>query len=409
MAFWSRVYTWFAASDRHGQQSGAPGSALVDGTRAVGPDGAMQLSAVWGCVWLLANCIASLPLFVYRDLGNGQRVLARDDQLYNLLHTAPNGRMTPAEFWCALLLNLFLRGNAYARIERGADGRAYALVPMAADQVQMEWLLDGTVVYRYTLGSDVSYLAEENVLHIKEIGNGLIGLARLEHMRATTSEAANAQTSANTLFANGGKPTGVLMMDKVLSPKQREEIRASFADIATSTTARLFVLEGNMKYQQVNLSPADQQILETRRFGVEEICRWFGVPAVLLNHANVTTWGSGVEQLLEGFYKLTVRPMLVRIEQNITRRVLTPAERARFTVEFSFDALLRASLKDRMAIYAQATQNGIKTRNECRQMENDPPLPGGDELTAQTNLAPVVMLGRIAKGPANGTQAPALD
>jgi HK97 family phage portal protein len=409
MAFWSRAFTWFAAGDRRGVQSGQPGSALVSGTRAIGPDGALQLSTVWGCVWLLANCIASLPLFVYRDLGNGQRVLARDDQLYNLLHTAPNARMTPVEFWCALLLNLFLRGNAYARIERGPDGRAYALVPMAADQVEMDWLDDGTVVYRYTLGSTVVLLAEENVLHIKEIGNGLIGLSRLEHMRASTSEAANAQTSANTMFSNGGKPTGVLMVDKVLTKPQREEYRSSFGEIASGSNARLYLLEANMKYQQVNLSPADQQLLETRRFGVEEICRWFGVPAVLLNHANVTTWGSGVEQLLEGFYKLTVRPMLVRIEQNITRRVLTPAERARFTVEFSFDALLRASLKDRMAIYAQATQNGIKTRNECRQMENDPPLPGGDELTAQTNLAPVVMLGRIAKGPANGTQAPALD
>lgn len=409
MAFWSRVYTWFAAGDRRGLQSGVPGSALVDGTRAVGPDGAMQISTVWGCVWLLSNCIASLPLFVYRNKGDGLRDLARDDQLYQLLHDAPNGRMTPVEFWVAMLLNLLLRGNAYARIERSDDGRAYALVPMAADQVQMTVLDDSTVVYRYTLGSDVAILAEESVLHIKEIGNGLIGLSRLEHMRATTSEAANAQTGSNNMFANGGKPTGILMVDKVLKPDQREAVRKSFGEIAANNTSRLFVLEADMKYQQVNLSPADQQLLETRRFGVEEICRWFGVPAVLLNHANVTTWGSGVEQLLEGFYKLTVRPMLVRIEQNITRRVLTPAERARFTVEFSFDALLRASLKDRMAIYAQATQNGIKTRNECRQMENDPPLPGGDELTAQTNLAPVVMLGRIAKGPANGTQAPALD
>ena len=404
MAFWTRVYTWFAASDRRGLQSGAPGSSLVDGARAIGPDGAMQISTVWGCVWLLANCIASLPLFVYRDLGNGQRDLARDDQLYKLLHSAPNARMTPVEFWTAMLLNLLLRGNAYARIERGTDGRAYALVPMAADQVQMEWLDNGTVVYRYTLGADVAILAEDSVLHIKEIGNGLIGLSRLDHMRASVSEAANAQTAASTMFANGGKPTGVLMVDKVLKDDQREAIRRSFGEIATSTTSRLFVLEASMKYQQVNLSPADQQILETRRFGVEEICRWFGVPAVLLNHANVTTWGSGVEQLLEGFYKLTVRPMLVRIEQNITRRVLTPAERVRFTVEFSFDALLRASAKDRYELGAQGVQNGLITRNEFRQLENLPPIAGGDEITAQTNLAPVTMLGRIAKGSNNGTQ-----
>lgn len=404
MAFWTRAFSWFGAGDRHGVQSGNPSSALVSDARVVGPDGAMQLSAVWGCVWLLANCIASLPLFVYRERGNGMRELARDDQLYKLLHNAPNGRMTPVEFWSAMILNLLLRGNAYARIERGPDGRAYALVPMAADQVQMDWLPDGAVVYRYQIDADIAFIAEENVLHIKEIGNGLIGLSRLEHMRATTSEVANAQQTANTVFASGGKPAGVLMIDKVLNEQQRNALRANFNDIAVSTTSRLHILEANMKYQQINLSPADQQLLETRRFGVEEICRWFGVPAVLLNHSNVTTWGSGVEQLLEGFYKLTVRPMLVRIEQSVTRRVLTPNERAQMTVEFNFEALLRASAKDRFTLYSQGTQNGIITRNEARQLENLPPMPGGDELTAQTNLAPVTMLGRIAKGSNNGTQ-----
>ena len=250
-----------------------PSTALVSDT-ALLADGAMQISTVWGCVWLLANCIASLPLFVYREMGGGMRDLARDDQLYQLLHTAPNARMTPVEFWCSMILNLLLRGNAYARIERGADGRAYALVPMASDQVTMNWLPDGTVVYEYRLDSSVAVLAEGNVLHLKEIGNGTIGLSRLEHMRATTSEAANAQSSANTMFANGGKPTGVLMIDKVLNEQQRNAVRANFEGIATGSTSRLFILEASMKYQQVNLSPADQQLLETRRFSVEEIRRW---------------------------------------------------------------------------------------------------------------------------------------
>jgi HK97 family phage portal protein len=117
---------------------------------------------------------------------------------------------------------------------------------------------------------------------------------------------------------------------------------------------------------------------------------------VLVAHSNVTAWGTGIEQIIDGFYKFTLRPMLVRIEQSITKRVMTAGQRARMTVEFSLDALLRASLKDRMEIYAKAVQNGVKTRNECRQLENDPPIPGGDELTAQTNLAPLQMLGKIS-------------
>lgn len=390
---------WFgwggsALGARSGKQSAAPSGALINGTIALGPDGALQISTVWSCVWLLANVIASLPLFVYANQ-NGKRDLARDTLLYQLLHDSPNSRMTPMEFWVAMLLNLLLRGNAYARIERNDKGEAFALWPMPADQVEMNVLKDGSVVYLYRIDNDVAALSEANVLHIREIGNGSIGMARLDYMRATTSEATNAQVAANKLFANGGKPTGILMVDKVLKPEQRYALRANFSEMAEGTTSRLVVLEANMKYQQVNLSPADQQLLETRKFAVEEVCRWFGVPPVLVGHSNVTAWGTGVEQIIEGFYKTTVGPMLIRLNQSIAKRVLTPAQRARQTVEFSFDALLRTTLEKRMEIYAKASQNGIYTRNECRQLENMPPIAGGDELTAQSNLAPLGMLGRI--------------
>lgn len=392
---------WFgwggsALGARAGKQSGNPSGKLVEGSTALAPDGALQLSTVWACVWLLANVVASLPLFVYQNAG-GKRELARTSLLYQILHDSPNSRMTPVEFWCAMLLNILLRGNAYARIEKSANGEAIALWPMPADQVEMRILPDGSAVYLYRIDNHVAALDESSVLHIKEIGNGTIGLARLEYMAATTSEATSAQVAASKLFANGGKPTGLLMIDRVLKPEQRAAIARNFADMAEGSTSRLIVLEADMKYQQVNLTPADQQLLETRRFTVEEICRWFGVPPVLVAHSNVTAWGTGIEQIIDGFYKFTVRPLIVRIEQSITKRVMTSDERIELTVEFSLDALLRASLKDRMEIYAKAVQNGIKTRNECRQLENDPPIKGGDELTAQLNLAPLHLLGKTTK------------
>jgi len=398
---------WFgwgrALGENTGKQQSGTSSALIEGSVALAPDGAMQLSTVWSCVWLLANVVASLPLFVYANVA-GKRELARDTRLYQLLHDSPNSRMTPVEFWVAMLLNLLLRGNAYARIERAANGEAVALWPMAADQVEVHVLDDGSVAYLYKVGGNLAALAEANVLHIKDIGNGTIGLDRLDYMRATTSEATNSQTAASTTFANGGKPSGILMIDKVLKPEQREAIRRNFGQMAEGSTSRLVVLEADMKYQQVNLTPEDQQLLETRRFSVEELCRWFGVPPVLVGHSNVTAWGSGIEQLIDGFYKFTVRPALVRIEQAVTKRVLTPAQRATLTVEFSFDALLRASLKDRMDIYAKATQNGIFTRNECRQLENLPPDDDGNELTAQINLAPLHLLG-ATQGAAHADQS----
>lgn len=394
VSWFSGLFSGFALGDRRGKQQPVPATSLVENTTALSPDGALQIAAVWACVERIAKTVATLPLFVYRNR-NGARDLDRGSSLWGVLHDSPNARMTPAEFWTAMCMNLLLRGNAYARIERDPRGECYALWPMSADQVELQILPDGSSVYLYKLENDVAVLAAENVLHIKEMGNGTIGLARMDYMRASTTESTNAQTQASRLFSNAGKPTGVLMVDSVLTAAQRTAIQANFAGMQAGTVGRLFVLEANMKYQQLSLSPEDQQLLETRQFTVEEIARWFGVPSVLINQSNVTAWGSGIEQLVEGFYKLTIRPLLVSVEQAITKRVLTAGQRATLTVEFSLDGLLRSNLKDRAEIYAKLVQNGLKTRNECRQLENDPPVPGGDELTAQTNLAPLKMLGTM--------------
>lgn len=387
-----------AIGEHKGAQNGAPSAALVSDSANLGTDGALQISAVWACIERRAAVIASLPFFAYETTGKGQKELARASRLYTLLHESPNSRMTPFEFWRALVMNHDLRGNAYARIERDDQGEAVAMWPMPADQVSPYVLDDGAMVYEYRLDGGLMVLSEANVLHLKNLGNGTVGLSKLEFMRATTDEAAKAQASASKIFGNGGKPTGVLMVDSVLKPEQRAQIQERFAEMAAGVASRLYVLEANMKYQQLSLAPEDMELLDTRRFTVEEICRWFDVPPVLVHHSNTTTWGSGIEQIVDGFYKLTIRPMLVSIEQAVRKQVMTPRQRVTMSAEFAMDALLRGSLKDRMDVYARAVQNGLKTRNECRQLENDPPITGADELTAQTNLAPLSMLGKVNGG-----------
>ena len=399
---------WFgrfgALGERRGEQVPVPSGALVSDTAMIGPDGALQISTVWACIERRATIIASLPFFAYQQAG-GMKELARTSRLYALLHDSPNARMTPFEFWRAMMMNHDLRGNAYARIDRDAMGEAVALWPMPADQVSPYVLPDGSMVYEYLLDNNVAILAAENVLHLKGLGNGTVGLAKLEFMRATTDESAKAQQSAARMFGSGGKPTGLLMVDSVLRPDQRKVLHERFAEMAAGSTSRLYVLEAAMKYQQLSLSPEDQQLLETRRFAVEEICRWFDVPPVLVHHSNVTTWGSGVEQIISGFHKFTIRPMLVSIEQAVTKRVMTPAQRARMSVEFSFEALLRGDTAARATFYSTALQNGYMTRNEVRQLENLPPDAGAgaNTLTAQSNLLPLDMLGRA---PTGGSNAP---
>lgn len=411
-AFTSFFGRWFggarALAETKGTQLAVPSTALVPGAENIGPDGALQVSTVWNCIERRANIVAGLPLFVYRleALGDSKS-LARGAPLYRLLHDSPNARMTPFEFWRAMMMNHDLRGNAYARIDRAANGDPLAMWPMPADQVEPSVLDDGAMVYAYRIGGDVAVLAEENVLHLKNLGNGTVGLSKLEFMRGTLDEAAKAQRSAATLFGNSGKPTGVLMLDHVLNQQQRQAIQERFREMQVGAAARLYVLEANMRYQQLSLSPEDQQLLETRRFTVEELCRWYDVPPVLVHHANVTTWGSAIGEIVEGFHKLTIGPLLTNLEQAVRKRVLSNAQRARFTAEFSQDALLRASAAARADLYAKYVQNGLKTRNECRQLENDAPVddPMADRLTVQANLIPLSSMSAAtspAAGPGNG-------
>ena len=384
-----RLVSWFrgggALSDYSGQQIAAPAASIVDNARVIGIDAALQIATVWACVDRRASTIASLPFFAY-ETRNGQRTLARDTSLWRLLHDSPNSRMTPLDFWRAMLMNHDLRGNGYARIDRDARGEAIALWPMMADQVTPKVRPDASMVYEYQLSGEMFELEEADVLHLRGLGNGTVGLERLSFMRPTASESADAQESASKLFGNNGRPTGILTVEQKINPEQRRELNESMTRMASNNRARMFLLEANMKYQQLAISPEDQQLLETRRFQVEEICRWFDVPPVLVHHSNVTTWGSGIEQIVDGFAKFTVRPLLVGIEQAVRKRVMTPQQRATMSVEFGLDALLRGSAKDRYALYAVATSNGLKTRNECRQLENDPPVDGGDELTMPANL-----------------------
>jgi HK97 family phage portal protein len=159
---------------------------------------------------------------------------------------------------------------------------------------------------------------------------------------------------------------------------------------------RLVLLEADMKFVPMSLTPAETQLLETRKFSNEEVCRWFGVPPVLVGIPGATTWGSGIAEIVEGFVKFTVGPMLTNIEQSIAKCLLTDAQRSRYQVEFSKDALMRMTPEERFKTWSTAVQNGLMTRNEVRELENRDPIEGGDELTAQTNLAPLQMLGKVA-------------
>lgn len=382
-----------------GQQLGLPLAPVIDQTKLVPPDAALQISAVFACVELLAQTISTLPLYVYRDRGES-REPDKMSRLWLLLHERPNLWMTPSEFLSTMVVNRLLRGNAYAHIERDGSGEPIALVPLSPDQMEVSVVEDGEVYIYYQDGL-TSAIAPDNIVHWKGLGNGFIGLSKLEFMRASVNEAIKAQDNANNLYGKGSKPAGVLQTDSKLTGEQVAALMTRFQTNMMSSGGGLIIVDRGLKYSQMSLSPADAQLLETRKFAIEEICRWFGVPGVLIGTTGQTTWGSGIEQIVSGFHKFTIGPLCKQLEQAFERRLKNFEP---ITIEFKMDGLLRTDPASRAAFYSTMSQNGAMTRNEIRRLENLPPMEGGDELTAQSNLVPLRKLGQVqpASSPING-------
>jgi HK97 family phage portal protein len=391
-----------------GVQNGIPAMRIGPGTGVVSFDTAMQLSVVWACCKLISETVASLPFRMYEKTASGQWVEVQNHALVRRFNHMPNRYQTRVEFWESMLLNLVHHGNAYAHKVRGVAGDVVSLLPLMASQMEVKLMPDGAVVYQYNEQRGITFLAAENVWHIKLFGNGIVGLSPLQYGANSIGLGIAGERRASEINRNGGKPTGVLMLDKALTKPQRENIREEFKDLQEGNEETLMVLEAGMKYQQVSMTPEATQLLETRKFSVEDLARFYGVPSVLINDTQAsTTWGSGIEQIVAGWQKLNLRPYFTRIEASADVHLLTTAEQQRYCFEFDYDAILRPDMKARIEAGSQAVNNGLITRNEWRAAsEGLPPLPGGDQLTAQGALSPITMLGRApARGGNNGDQA----
>jgi len=367
---------------------------------------ALQLSAVWACVRQLSSVVSTLPLFLYEKDPRGVRTLAARHPLYAVLHVQPNADMTAAEFWECMVASLCLWGNAYALIHRNGAGDIAALDPMRPENMRITRdKVTGDLTYAYvdSSGKRLEY-SERDVFHVKGFSlDGLIGLSPIAYARNTLGAAMAQEETSGKIFANGLRPSGVVSTDQILNKGQRAEIRESvISQVANSEQAgRTVVLEAGMKYQPVAMNPEDAQLLQSRAFSIEEICRWFyNMPPILIGHAaqGQTMWGSGVEQVMMGWRVMGLGPLLVKIEQAIRRQLLTPSERRTHYAKYNVEGLLRADAAGRAQLYSSRTQNGSLNRNEVRAYEDEPPYEGGDVFTVQSNLIPVSQLGKTDAG-----------
>lgn len=356
---------------------------------------AVGLAATWACYRLIAETNAQAPAGVFRTAPDGTRTPARDHPLYGLLHDSPNADQTAFDFWDYVNSALELRGNAFALKERGTLGVVRALTLVPPDAMSVRRTNSGALRYSWAEGSARREEPQENVLHIRGPGgNALGGVSPLSMCRGPFHAALSAERTAAALMRNGVRPSGTLSTDtKFGTPEQRAEVEELLNEkfVGAMNAGRPMLLDGGLKWEQLTIDPVDAQLLESRKFSGEEICRIFRVPPAMVGFGDKSSnWGTGKEVDVLGFVKFSLLPRLKRIEQALMKQLLTPGDRAEgITIEFNLEGLLRGDSAGRAAFYERMTRIGAMTINEVRRLENLPPVEGGDVPRMQMQNVPI--------------------
>lgn len=391
MSVWTSITSWFGLAPAEPKRGRQYASTVAGATaKPVTFDTAMTVSAVFACIRLLAETVSSLPLNMYKLDSEGNRTLDSQHELIKLLKYRPNRRQTRIEFFEQLMLNLVSSGNAY--ILRGHMGkRLVSLQVLNSGSVEPELLANGDLIYHWQQQDGTrKKLTEAEVWHVRLFGNGLVGLSPLSHAKKSIGVALAGDDKITHLMSNGAKPTGVLLAQNWPNKEQRDGLRTEMNGLINGDQTELAVLGGGMKFEAMSLTPEDLELLATRRFSLEEIARIFGVPSVLINDTSASTvWGSGIDSIINGFYKFDLRPYLEKLEISMVVNLLPRTEWESYELEFDADAILRANLKDRVEATSKQVLSGYMTPNEARKSEGRQPKPNGDQLLVPSNMTTI--------------------
>ena len=367
----------------------------------------MRTSAVYACVRILSETIASLPLHVYRYTDSGSEK-ATDHPLYSILHDEPNPEMTAFVFRETFMSHLLLWGNAYAQIIRDGRGRVIGLYPLLPEHIEPYRTPEGDLYYRYRteFTAQTYTLMPEDVLHIPGLGfDGLVGYSPIIMAKNAIGMAMATEEFGATFFGNGAQPGGILEHPGTVKDIQRLKDSWNAAYQGSRNGNRVAILEEGMKYQPIGIPPEAAQFLETRKFQIQEICRIFRVPPHLVADLSGATF-SNIEHQSIDFVVHTIRPWLVRLEQAFNKALLTKKEKQTFFTGFVVDGLLRGAYTDRMNGYRVGIQSGFLSPNDIRDLENMNHIEGGDVYMVNGNMLKLSDVGAFAKG-IQPAQAPA--
>ena len=344
----------------------------------------MTYSAVWAAVRAISEGVASLPLQVFRRGHDGSRSKANDHPLYRILHDQPNPEMSALTFRETLMGHALVWGNGYAEIVRDKNsGRVQQLWPLDPSLVEPVRDENGELFYKY---GSVIFLPSE-ILHIKGLSfDGVKGYSVIAQAKNSIGLGMAVEEFGSTFFGQGGKPAGVISVPGKLNSEAIQNMRKSWEDMhaTVKNSHRVAILQNGVTYQTIGTPPDDAQWIASRSFQLQEVARWFKIPASKIG-AGAGTYSS-LEQDNLAFLQETLRPWLIRWEQEINFKLISSLDQ--LYAEHNQDALLRGDTAGRSAFYASALSWGWLSRNDVRALENLPPFEGGDAYMVPRNMDP---------------------
>jgi len=357
------------------------------GTR-VTPETALYVSTVLACVRVIANGIAQVPFRIYKEDDAGGRAPASAHPLYRLIYRQPNSWQTSYEFREMLMFHVLLTGNAFVFVNRvGRDRKIREMIPIEPNRVQVEQKPDYSLEYTVTSEKGASQkFGQDAIWHLRGPSwNGYLGLEAVKLAREAIGLSMALEKGQSEFQRNGAKTSGVLSMANKLSP-DRYEFLAAWLDKHLPGGERFgkpIIVDDSAKYTPTVMSAADQQLIETRKHQIEEICREFGVMPIMVGHADKTATYASAEQMFLAHVVHTLSPWYQRIEQSADVHLLSDEDLEQgYYTKFSPNALMRGAASDRANFYKAALgttqQPGWMTRNEVRALEELSPVEGGD-------------------------------
>ena len=375
--------------------------------KAVTERSAMQMTAVYSCVRILAEAIAGLPLHLYCYKEDGGKEKALGHPLYLLLHDEPNPEMSSFVFRETLMTHLLLWGNAYAQIIRNGKGEVVALYPLMPNRMTVDRDSSGQLFYSYqmsnsdapTMPGGTVILKPSDVLHVPGLGfDGLVGYSPIAMAKNAIGLAIATEEYGAKFFANGATPGGLLEYPGTVKDPDRVRESWNKGFSGSQNAGKVAILEEGMKYTPISIAPEQAQFLETRKFQINEIARIFRIPPHMIGDLEKSSFSNIEQQSLE-FVKYTLDPWVVRWEQSLSRALFTPEEKSQYFFKFNVEGLLRGDYQSRMNGYATARQNGWMSANDIRELENLDRIPaeeGGDLYLINGNMLPLVHAGAFA-------------